>query len=497
MGVDLTSYRRSIGLWAVVSARASLLRERTLSSPRSRPSLVLFFYLFLLLRAAALPAAGDVQLNPGPSLDSNSLDSKLNSRSGTNRHSRLSLGHGGRGSVVARKFSIYSVNARSLLPKKSELVQTATSLQPSIIAVTETWLSSAVPDGSLVFPGYSSVARVDRSACGDPDAKSRGGGVLFLVHDSVNSVSRPDLRDWPESVWIEVKLNSSRPIIIGSVYRPPASAATHFVQALETTVSRLDLSRCHLVLVGDFNAKSPSWQFSDDYNPAGHVLETTFLQLGLHQHVSQPTHLSSDGGLGALLDLVLSSSPSLVTGVSTHPPLGSSDHLAVLSFLEVKAERVSRCAGRRIWSFDKADFNRLNKTLDSADWSAVHEASDADAAWASWQSTFLPIVHKFVPSRVVKNIKQKSPFVTPSIERAIKEKRMALRELKRCPTEANRKAFKTKRNLVTHLLRKSERAHATTLYQASKLSSSPSTSQQFWQHLKVVQGKSSALLFRT
>ena len=77
------------------------------------------------------------------------------------------------------------------------------------------------------------------------------------------------------------------------------------------------------------------------------------------------------------------------------------------------------------------------------------------AAWASWQLTFLPIVHKFVPSKVVKNIKQKSPFVTPSIERAIKKKRMALRELKRCPTEANRKAFKTKNNLVTHLLRKS------------------------------------------
>ena len=42
---------------------------------------------------------------------------------------------------------------------------------------------------------------------------------------------------------------------------------------------------------------------------------------------------------------------------------------------------------------------------------------------------------------------------------------------------------------MTHLMRKCERAYATTSYRASQLSPSPSTSQHFWQHMKVVQGK--------
>ena len=98
-------------------------------------------------------------------------------------------------------------------------------LKPAIIAVTETWLSPSVPGGALVFPGYSSIVRIDRAGCGNPEAKKRGSGVLFLINDSTRWTLRPDLRIWPESVWIELKLHSTRSLIIGCVYRPPSSDA--------------------------------------------------------------------------------------------------------------------------------------------------------------------------------------------------------------------------------------------------------------------------------
>ena len=112
-----------------------------------------------------------------------------------------------------------------------------------------------------------------------------------------------------------------------------------------------------------------------------------------------------------------------------------------------------------------------------------------NAAWEAWQDMFLSLVNKFVPSKVVKHIKAKNLFVTPAIENAIKEKRIALRVLKKHPTLANKEVFKRKRNLVTHLLRKSERAHATSLHRSSRLSPSASSSQNFWQYIKIVQGK--------
>ena len=49
---------------------------------------------------------------------------------------------------------------------------------------------------------------------------------------------------------------------------------------------------------------------------------------------------------------------------------------------------------------------------------------------------FMSIVNKHIPSKV-KNIKPKNPFVTPVIEAAIKEKRAALRALKKEPTTAH------------------------------------------------------------
>ena len=96
MGVDLSSYRQSIGLWAAVVASASPLREQKTSFQRSRSCLIVCFYLFLLLRAAASPAAGDVQRNPGPSFDSNS-HSNSTASSGSNRHSRDQDGCKGHG----------------------------------------------------------------------------------------------------------------------------------------------------------------------------------------------------------------------------------------------------------------------------------------------------------------------------------------------------------------------------------------------------------------
>ena len=94
-----------------------------------------------------------------------------------------------------------------------------------------------------------------------------------------------------------------------------------------------------------------------------------------------------------------------------------------------------------------------------------------------------------VPSKVMKNIKRKNPAVTPEIEKALKEKRTALRLLKKQPTDAAPLAFKQKRNLVTDLLRKSKRAHPSSLHRATRLKPSPSASRNFWDNVRVITGK--------
>ena len=195
------------------------------------------------------------------------------------------------------------------------------------------------------------------------------------------------------------------------------------------------------------------------------------------------------GTLGSLLDLALVSSPSLVSSVATHPPLGSSDHLLVLCHLDLHMDKGQRSQGRTIWNYDKADFTLINTALHAADWTSCFCAPDVDAALSSWQATFLSVISEHISSKVIKKLKPKNPYVTPTIVKAIKEKRAAFRLLKKQPSLTNRDDFKRKRNLVTHLLRKSERAHAATLHRSLRLFPSPASSRDFWQHMKLLQGK--------
>ena len=257
------------------------------------------------------------------------------------------------------------------------------------------------------------------------------------------------------------------------------------------SVGKWNFKRTELLLVGDFNARCPSWNPSDPLSPAGQVLALEFLRLGLHQCVSSPTHLLPDGSLGSTLDLVLLSRPSLLGNVSTLPPLGSSDHLSVLCRIHLTPRRSHESAyvGRKLWCFEKADPDKVIKCLQDADWGPVSTAPDIDTAWSYWQDIILAIADKTIPSKVVKRVKPKNPYVTPCIVQAIKAKRAALRRLKKHPTAANKDSFKLARNRVTHLLRKSERAHATSLHRSLRLSPSASTSSDFWHHMKVLQGK--------
>ena len=123
------------------------------------------------------------------------------------------------------------------------------------------------------------------------------------------------------------------------------------------SVGKLNFKRTELLLVGDLNARCPSWNPSDPLSAAGQMLAPEFLRLGLHQCVSSPTHFLPDSSLGSTLDLVLLSRPSLLGNVSTLQPLSSSDHLSVLCRIHLTPRRSHESAyvGKKLSCFEKAD----------------------------------------------------------------------------------------------------------------------------------------------
>ena len=52
----------------------------------------------------------------------------------------------------------------------------------------------------------------------------RGGGVVVYIADHIKYKRRNDLESSEtESIWLEINLKNTKPILISSVYRPPSS----------------------------------------------------------------------------------------------------------------------------------------------------------------------------------------------------------------------------------------------------------------------------------
>ena len=344
-----------------------------------------------------------------------------------------------------------------------------------------------MPSALLNLPGYSSLVRRDR--CG-----RRGGGVLVLARDDVHYTRRSDLEYWDECIWIEMLPNypHGRRILLGCFYRPPSSDIDDFCSALESSFSQIDLLRSDVFLLGDFNATSPSWLPSDTLNRAGSLLEPLFLQLSLQQLVSSATHfLPSRPGCGSLLDLVLASRPDLVSSTSILPPLGSSDHAVIHCQLQFSpATRRGKSRLTRIWAFEKADLSKLNNALFSSDWSTVASATSVDDAWCAWKTIFLDVINKFIPSKLVGRVKRKQPWISPALEKVIREKHRTFRRFKRCPSADSRAEFVRLRNRVTKLTRKAEKSYIETLHRSARLTNSSAAVKRFWQCVRTVTGRS-------
>ena len=201
-----------------------------------------------------------------------------------------------------------------------------------------------------------------------------------------------------------------------------------------------------VLLAGDFNATSPSWLSTDSHNAAGLLLEQAFLQLGLTQHVFQPTHLRVNGGLGSTLDLILSSSPGCVSNVASTSPLGKSDHCVLYASVDFRPSRQSAHSRlRRLWAYDKADFGDINKRLLKADWPSFSTLS-VDQAWIAWKKEFLDIVSKHVPSKLVASPRPHVPWMTDTLRQMIKDKRAAFRKFKSHPSAESCLCFCTQQS---------------------------------------------------
>lgn len=201
-----------------------------------------------------------------------------------------------------RTLSILLINARSLVPKFHHLLQICATASPTIICITETWLTHSTPNATINLPGYD-IHRNDRLN----RSQTTGGGCLLYTKTelSAQTILDPNIQTTGDAVWISC-CNCNPTILIGCIYIPPSQVSESIPRLCEILSHVQAFPQTLKLLMGDFNMPNISWSTLNcppRYTPFLNQLTIN----GWSQHVTQPTRG------GNVLDLILSHGDTHIT----------------------------------------------------------------------------------------------------------------------------------------------------------------------------------------
>ena len=138
--------------------------------------------------------------------------------------------------------TIFTFNTTSLLPKLDEVRAVCSNYSYDIIGVTETWLSSDIPDHKLYLPGYSMIHR---------ERNLHGGGVAIYISNSLPFNTLQTLNSQTELLFVE--FINHHPFTVGVFYRPPDANDDCLLNLYNCIRSMSWSNPSKMILCGDFN----------------------------------------------------------------------------------------------------------------------------------------------------------------------------------------------------------------------------------------------------
>ena len=293
--------------------------------------------------------------------------------------------------------------------------------------LSETWLKPTTPNRLIVIPGFR-LARADR-----PDGRGYGG-VAALVKEGVTAAplkvgtSRINGSKL-EVIWMMVKLDRGRQLVIGSLYRPPrhtVDALRADFEDLETQVQYITIYHPNtgIVMCGDLNC-----DMLKKLTDLGRSRLEEFISMySLHQIVTEPTFSS-----GSLHDVCLLKGCDNILSCCTYdchfsPHKFNHFHIAVHRNRTKATHVMSRCIKR-------LNVRAFHDDLPATDWSLVFKSSGVSKKWEVFLSLFLPILDHHAPLKKITIRNPTAPPATDATKNLMVQRRIALRDVGRDSSE--------------------------------------------------------------
>ncbi len=299
------------------------------------------------------------------------------------------------------------------MSKILELQSYAFQNSPDLIVLNETWLKPSVLDNEILPSGHYQIFRVDRSKKSHPPDpiyptkfRRNGGGVLIAIKTDLDfSSSKIQLPCGAEILALKLTTSNGDKIVVCTCYRVGTLGLPNhrvIIEALSRIVCKKRLVKTFIV--GDFNLREVSWSSLTSPVSIEQTFVDSFVQMGLKQCISVPTH-----DKGNILDILLTNSEQSVLNpkVLDKNSVCKSDHSPfIFSFRTIIKRKKS--VKRECYKFSHANWDALNSDLRNTNWNSILSSNDPEICWTNFKSCLFSLVDIHIPK-----VKVKTDFQPP------------------------------------------------------------------------------------
>ena len=206
-----------------------------------------------------------------------------------------------------------------------------------------------------------------------------------------SGIFRANYLPWVEVTWVSLSLPNEM-FVLSSIYRNPSSPCQLSSQRAIAEMTQFILcnfAKATLLMTGDFNFPSVFWmdgqgltRSSLEQNPLIQVLADNFL----YQTVTVPTRMCP-GQNPSTLDLVITNDPKKVIRTQTLSPIGSNDHMPVLSSIQLNS-KPSKYTKQSFTNYKMMVEELIDANLE------ILISDDAEASWLILKNTLLESLAK-------------------------------------------------------------------------------------------------------
>ena len=175
------------------------------------------------------------------------------------------------------------------------------------------------------------------------------------------------------------------------------------------------------IILGDFNARSKSWWQNDINTSEGTKIDVLTSYHGLHQLISQPTHILANSS--SCIDLKVTDQLNLIIDCGTHPSLHLNCHYQIIYCkLNLKIAYPPPYQ-RLVWGFKRANTDSFRKAIKMVDWQFMFLNKTVHEQVSVFYNVLFNILSNFIPHKYMTIDDRDPPWMTKCIKDKINLKK--------------------------------------------------------------------------